>query len=453
MYPPVVSNVSNQQFTPDQSSFGVPLVLGTVTADQATAWALLDTPRTLAVTPNNYKATMEALGFSESDAHWKHVVAFFAQRPNGPRVTTMVLGRRLDPVAKVVRVTIGAATDGEYSIQVEAETPLAYTASGNTVTEIRDALLALFAGHAVVSVASSGTDAIDFTAANAGFNFTLTLASPGDNMTQAVQTENVGIGDDLDACRAENDVWFDIFETSHGTAAILEGAKWAQVNISHFHAETNDSAVKTNAAGNVAAILKEKGYTETNIRYHHTGAELLQASLGGAVLAFEPGQIQISHRRLIGVTRKNYSAEAGVIEAFEANNVGWYDSSGGGRVLYNRTCHGGFIEMERNKWIVSAKLTEKKLALLSDNNIVAYTDEEGVAAAKAAVQEGLNEYATGGGTGYIIRDTIEITVKAIEDMSSDSQSELGIEGIEWSAFVRIGTNRIESSGFLSFVDA
>lgn len=67
--------------------------------------------------------------------------------------------------------------------------------------------------------------------------------------------------------------------------------------------ETNDAAVKTNAAENIAAYLAAKGYTECSLRYHHTGAELFSAALCGRVLGYEPGQVQISHRRLVGRTR------------------------------------------------------------------------------------------------------------------------------------------------------
>mgnify|MGYP000582454005 CR=1 FL=1 len=452
-YPPVIVNVSNNPFVPLVESFGVPIIIGTVTTEQATAWALLDTPRTLEVSPNNYKAALASIKMTAADAHWKHVEQIFAQRPPGPRVTKVILGRRLTPTAKVVRVTVGGTTDGNYSIQVDADDPLVYAAAGKTAAEIRDALLALFAGHPTVSAATQGAASIDFTAVEAGYDFTLTLASPGGILTQTTQTPNVGPGEDLTALRAENSDWFDILETSHSKGMILEVAKWAQTNQSHAWMETNDAAVKANTAGNVAAMLRALGLTETSIRYHHTGAQLFTAGLFGHVGAFLPGQIQVSHRKLVGVTPKNYGAEAGVTTNFSTNNVGYYDARGGGTTLYNYVCADGrFIESERNKWVVKSRAEFSITVGLQNNNITAYTDDEGVVAVRSWVTDALNQLATGGGTGYIIRNSIVITTTPIADQQPNDQAKLKIGGVNVSARVRIGTNEVEVNIFLSIIE-
>lgn len=450
-YPPIVNNVTNQTFTPEEDSFGIPLVLHTVSTDVATAWAALPTPRTLQVTPNDYKTALAAIGLTSSDSHWRHLVALFGQTDAKKKVTTAVLGRRLAPVAKVVRVTVGGFADGDYTIQVDAETPITYPSTGKTAAQIRTELLALFAGNTTVSAASQGAASIDFTALDVGYNFALTLESPADAMTQTVQTANVGAADDFAVVRAENPRFFDVYEGSHGTAAILELAKVIEGNTAHFWAETNASNVKTNAGGNVAAKLKAFNYKDTSLRYHHTSAELFSAALGGRVLAYDPGQVQISHRKLVGVTKRNYSAEAGVVANFSTNNVGYYDSAGGGTTLYNYTVGGSFIELERNKYVIEAGLDLEHTSLLQNNDIIAYTTKEGVAAVKAATQKGLNRYATQGGTGYIIRETILINTTPIEDQGNDNQSKLKVGGVTWSAKVRIGINEIETSGYLSIV--
>lgn len=455
-YPPVQAPVANQIFVVEEEFFGIPLVIGTVSNDVATAWAAAypDHPHTLKVTPNDYQAAMKALGFTSGDAHWKWVEHVFAQPSDSP-VTTVIIARRLAPVAKVVRVTVGGATDGNYSIQVNADTPLAHVAAGQTAPQIRDALLALFAGNTTVSAVTQGVASIDITAINVGLDFALTLASPGDVLTQTVQTPNTGIGDDLTTARAQDQTWFDIIETNHTYAAIAEAAKWAQaganggLNVSHFWAETNDSAVQSNSAGNIAAFLKSKSYTETNIRFHHTGSEGFAPAIGGRVLGFELGQVQVSHKQLVGITAKNYAVIAGAIANFETNNVAWYDKLAGGRVLYNRTCNGGFIEMERGKHIVRARIETKILALLTANNITAYTDDEGVAAVKGEILSALRELGNTGGSGYIRMETVTVTITPIEQMGVDNNAKLKITGIAWSAKVRIGTNEVEVKGYLS----
>ncbi len=450
-YPPVNNNVINQTFTPEEASFGIPVILDFVSGGIATLWAALDTPFTLEVSPNNYKSNMAAIGFTAADSHWKHVATMFAQTGAQRRVTKAILGRRVAAAAKVIRVTVGEAVDGDYSIQYETDDPQVYAAAAKTAGQIATALALLFAASTTVSAVVADTNKIDFTSLLVGFDFALTLDSPTGLLTQAVTTPNTGAGDDLTVIRAENPDWFDIFEGSHSTATILEVAKFAEGNVAHFWAESNAAAVKANTAGNVAALLKAKAYKDTSIRYHHTGSELFSAALGGRVLAYGPGQVQISHRKLVGITKKNYSAEAGVTSAFSTNNVGYYDSAGGGVTLYNYCSGGSFIELERNKYIIESRLDNKMYGLLSDNDITAYTTKEGVASVKAKVQEGLNEFATEGGTGYIIRETIVINTTPIEGQPTENQAKLKIGGVDWYANVRIGTNEIETNGSLSIV--
>lgn len=97
--------------------------------------------------------------------------------------------------AKSIRVSVGGDGDGEYSIQVDATTAVAYTKLlGDTATDIRDGLLAAFAAH---PTASAATDAVPedlvVTALAAGVDFELTLVSPGDVLTQAEETPVVAV--------------------------------------------------------------------------------------------------------------------------------------------------------------------------------------------------------------------------------------------------------------------
>jgi len=442
---PVVVNVVNQDYIPEVAFFGVPLVVGLVSADVAA----LMTERAFKVTPNNYKTALAAKGFVESDAHWKHCDAIFAQSGAAFPVTSVVIGRRAAAVAKVITVTVGGNGDGTYSIQIDANTAYEYVAAAKTATEIRHALLTLMGADPWVTAASQGGTAITLTAINAGLDFSVTLDSPADVMTQAITTPNTGIYNDLDEVKAENFDWFGILETSHGKAAILDGARWASTQPVKFFAETNDAAVKTNAANNVAAALKAKGYANTSLRYHHTGAELYSAALVGRCLGYDVGRIQWSHRQLVGITAKNYGAEAGTVDNFELNYVGRYDTVGGGRSLFNYTADGGFIEMEIGRWVSRSRVQSKLLEFLAVNDMTAYTTEEGVAAGAAKIREGLNELATGGGTGFFRRDTIQIFSVPIEEQSGANVAKLKIGGYVWKAKCRVGVNEIEVTGYNS----
>lgn len=100
--------------------------------------------------------------------------------------------------AKLIYVTIGDDDDGVYSITVTdsegPQTPKEYDASGKTVEEIRDELVALFAGHPTLLV-SAGLDPFiaAFQAATPGYDFSLELSAPGDALTQQTLTPNTAV--------------------------------------------------------------------------------------------------------------------------------------------------------------------------------------------------------------------------------------------------------------------
>lgn len=104
-----------------------------------------------------------------------------------PRVTAITA-----PVVlpKSIRLTVGGATGGTYSIQVDEETALEFqTGLGDDEEAIRDGLVALFADHDLVE-ATADPEALDellITALEVGVDFELTLVSPGSILTQAAE--------------------------------------------------------------------------------------------------------------------------------------------------------------------------------------------------------------------------------------------------------------------------
>lgn len=102
--------------------------------------------------------------------------------------------------AKLVYVTVGDDDDGTYSITVTdsegPQAPVEYDATGKTVEEIRDELVALFVGHPTLTV-YAGLDnfIIAVQASTPGYDFTLELSAPGDALTQQELTPNKAVAE------------------------------------------------------------------------------------------------------------------------------------------------------------------------------------------------------------------------------------------------------------------
>lgn len=90
------------------------------------------------------------------------------------------------PTAKIVRITIGGNSNGQYSIQRDSGGSNRVTAVGQTIEQIRNALVAAWTGDDLVDAAAD-PDAVGeiVMTGPVGLDYYLTLQSPGDTMAQA----------------------------------------------------------------------------------------------------------------------------------------------------------------------------------------------------------------------------------------------------------------------------
>ncbi len=90
------------------------------------------------------------------------------------------------------RLTVGGSGVGVYSIQVNATTAVTHTnVTDDTPEEIRDALVAALAAHALVEAEADDVEVDELVVAGleVGTDFTLTLLSPASVLTQAAEQE------------------------------------------------------------------------------------------------------------------------------------------------------------------------------------------------------------------------------------------------------------------------
>lgn len=127
---------------------------------------------------------------------------------------------------KMIVVTIGGDDDGDYSIHVVGDDePLVYPASGDSEDDIRDGLIALFAGHPTLTAHIYGDGALYLTAAG-GVDFEINLDSPGDVMTE------------------------------EETAPYVPGAMYVEIHTTSSAAqEVNDDAIQAASEAGAAAAL------------------------------------------------------------------------------------------------------------------------------------------------------------------------------------------------------
>ena len=187
------------------------------------------------------------------------------------------VGRREADVAQVDTVTVTGDADGDYTISINA-VDFAHTASGSTVTAIRDALIVLInAGGEPVTAAPVSTDQISLTADVAGTAFALALASTGSAMTSVATTASVSVDSELDAILAADSDFFHVVIDTRVALDITRTASFATTNKRMFWAQSADADIVTSVTTDVFSVLKSQANRWVTPLYYSDAAAYYDA--------------------------------------------------------------------------------------------------------------------------------------------------------------------------------
>lgn len=322
-----------------------------------------------------------------------------------PRPQRFAVGRRATPVAQVVRVTVTGNADGTYTIALNSNTlngsvDFSYAAVGKTITEIRDALLGLInAGTEPVTAAAVSTNAIDLTADVAGIPFLVGLTAPSSGMTQASQTANVGIPEDLAAIIDYQPDWYGLLITERDDQHLITAAKAIESVRRQFAGQSNDPAIVSgpydsgDTSTDVASFLKGLGLARTHIWFHEDDTEALAAAVFGRMLPTIPGNATWKFKELVGVTARAYTDnELANIKSKSAN--GYRPLAGRKTTFEGTVAMGEFIDVIHGADKLHSRIQALAFGTFMSSPKVPYTDPgigqlEG--ASRTAVEESTRE--------------------------------------------------------------
>lgn len=200
--------------------------------------------------------------------------------------TRVAIIRRETPVAQVDEFTVNAADDGNYTLFISyplgasAVAAATFAAVSNTVTEIKDGLLAslaigAFAG--IVTGASVDADTGSVTADVAGVPFLLTGVGPNGvaDFTVETITENAGLYADLEAGWKVAQFWPVIPDPSEVSGVMYEASRWAQASGQLLSARRNIALIQTDDGDilsatepNFASVFADLEYSRSFPLYH-----------------------------------------------------------------------------------------------------------------------------------------------------------------------------------------
>lgn len=227
---------------------------------------------------------------------------------------------KFDSTAQVVTVTITGAVDTEVnSITYKGETESHTTSGAETVTDIRDALLALvqanntFTGS--LTIAASSTDAITFTATNQGLPFELTTT--GNSISQVTTTPN-------STAKHYSRAGMKVYIKGLTTFSALDGYHTITGIPDDDIIEIDTTEADGDESPGAGTATADCGYTAPDV------------ALASWLLGWEPGEVDPAHKPIKGVFPTTDSKETEIKSDLEAVRANWfYEDDEGNACFWN----------------------------------------------------------------------------------------------------------------------
>lgn len=258
---------------------------------------------------NTYTSSDDMLsaGFSTSSAAYKMAVLLF----DGLYAPEEVIVGKREVLSTSYLAT--AADSTEYTITLKkgtASKKFSFTSGEDaTATEIAAGLATMIqedtTWSARVAASASGDDLVITPVSGQYVDF-----SWSDNFTQTIKYSG-DITEDLAAVAADDSSWFYVLSDSHATADVEAVAAWVEEHDKIYFFSSQDTAIATNADGNLLATLGDTGYNNTCFALWMTDADSVfpEAAVVGSICSATPGTTPLHGKTLVGVTLEKLSTD------------------------------------------------------------------------------------------------------------------------------------------------
>ncbi len=235
---------------------------------------------------------MDDAGWVGSEAEYAAAQDAFAQG-----LARLKVGHLAAFTARVMTITITVTTDTTRAFTVSdilgRTARVSDGSTGETATQIRDALLALFQATAFdtagrITFAASGANAITATGDNLGYFFNIVGTAGTATFTIVETTVGKTYSTELAALALVDDDWYGLVGVDADSwhvgsrASFTESRKKAHV-FRTADADADDAAVTTD----FASLIHAQDYARTLGLYHETAGEYVDAALAAKVLKID----------------------------------------------------------------------------------------------------------------------------------------------------------------------
>ena len=373
-----------------------------------------------------------AVDFLTSTEEYKAAAKYFSQALSPER---LVIGKRAANVAQQNLITVATVANTTlYTVTING-VAFNYTSDASaTNLEIAAGLVAAVnAGSEPVTATDNTDGTFDLDADEAGVAFTVAVTA---NLTNAAVIANVSLLTELTDFYSTYKDWYFLLITRRTTEAeqlldIGQAADFIEaVNPGKlFFTSIDQSSLLTSATTDIASVLKGLTYERTTVLYSADEENYPEASWVGGQAPKEPYGITWKFKELTGNVVDNLTDNS--ISNLDTKNANYFLSVGGtNRIMSKATVASGeFIDVMWGSDKLTARISERIFTRLINADKVPFTSK-GLSAIEGDIYA---EMLIAAEAGFIVKDSIKITMPAITAISSADKAARHLQGVTFEA--------------------
>ena len=380
-------------------------------------------------------------GFAAAGDTVTAATQIFAQNP---KVTTIKTGIRGTTPSSMTRImTVASATDSiNYTVTLNGTAFTVNSGVGATVASIALALVtAINLGTVPVTATDNSNGTFDLVEDVAGALFGLTHTM--NRITQDDTTANAGIATDYAAIKAEDSDFYGVLMTSSATLEIAALAALVEADTKLFVAQTADSDVLADTAGNLGETLNAAGYHRTALVWNMDNFDFANAAWMGRMFPMDPGSATWAFWALSGVTVDVLTDTQ--IANLQSNKVNFYTNTKGAPFVLDGWAAGGrYLDLTRGIDWFSARTQERLINLLLNSKKIGMT-QPGIDSVENEVRAQLAEAYT----KTLVTQDYTVTPPALSAVSAADKTARFLDGVNFAATFQGAIQSIGVAGTVS----
>lgn len=426
----VTVNITVQDASVTQTGFGTPMIL---THEAAFGPELVRSYGSV--------TAMTTDGHAAAGATVAAATAIFAQNP---KVPTLKVGRRTSTPTAMTRI-MTVATVNNSTLYTVTLSGTAFTFTSDASATAAEIALGLDAAINAGTVPVTSTDNLDgtFDLVEDVAGTIFGLSHDVGQITQDDTTAEAGIAADYAAVKAEDNDFFGVMMTSSATLEIVALATAVGADRKIFIAQSADSDILSDTAGNLFETLNVAGHNRTAGIFNQDNFDYANAAWMGRQFPKDPGSSTWAFKDLTGVALDALSDTQ--ISNIESNEGNHFTLTKGLRfTLQGTMASGRFIDIQRGIDWLTVRMQERLLQLLANAEKVPFT-QPGITSLENEVRAQLAEAVTKG----VITDTFTVTPPLVGNVSSTDKANRVLNNLDFTATLQGAIHQVTVNGNVS----